>query len=154
VNDVTLRKLGFKILKEIDNNGYAGEDAVNLIVNKFRDEFGKELTIIPRKDINFDNTIDKLRNPSCENGNCSGYYSTIHSAKGLEATSVLMLADTSDMLGKWLETDKDTLRTRNDNYRLGYVGYSRARELLCIGCLKKIPKALISVLESLKVKIE
>lgn len=154
VDDVRLRKLGFRVLKEIDNNGYTGEDAVNLILNMFKDEFGRKLILKPRKDIDIDNTILKLRNPNCEIGNCSGYYSTIHSAKGLEATAVLMLADTTSMLGKWLETDKDKLRTQDDSYRLGYVGYSRARELLCIGCLQNTPKKLLTTLENLKVKIE
>jgi DNA helicase-2/ATP-dependent DNA helicase PcrA len=153
VDDVRLRKLGFRVLKEIDKNGYTGEEAVNLIVNMFKDEFGKQLPIKQRRDINFDNTIVKLRHLSCENNNGGGYYSTIHSAKGLEATSVLMLANTTDMLQKWLETDKDKLRTRDDSYRLGYVGYSRARELLCIGCLKKTPKSIETVLRSLKVEI-
>lgn len=153
VDDVKLRKLGFRVLKEIDSRGYTGEDAVNIIVGMFKDEFGRELKIKPRKDIDFDNTIIKLRNPSCENGNCGGYYSTIHSAKGLEATSVLMLADTTNMLEKWLETDKDKLRTQDDSYRLGYVGYSRARELLCIGCLKKIPSSIVTNLINLNVKI-
>lgn len=153
IDDVALRKLGFRVLKEIDKYGYSGEEAVNLIISMFKDEFDMKVPLNPRKDINFDNTLNKLRNPNCEIGNCGGYYSTIHSAKGLEATSVLMVADTADMLGKWLETDKDKLRTQDDDYRLGYVGFSRARELLCIGCLKKVSGSIESSLKSLKVKM-
>ena len=49
---------------------------------------------------------------------CGGHYSTIYSAKGLEATSALMLANTSTMLEKWLETDSEKLRTKDDSYRI------------------------------------
>lgn len=70
---------------------------------------------------------------------------------------------------QWLETDSLILDTtikksgKNGNlsidktlvdfFRLGYVAFSRARELLCIACLEKIDDSLLSKIRSLNIKV-
>ncbi|PEZ63321.1 DNA helicase UvrD [Bacillus anthracis] len=52
---------------------------------------------------------------------------SIHSAKGLEAECVLVLAETEAQLMEWLDDNK-----RSEEARVGYVAFSRARKLLCV----------------------
>jgi superfamily I DNA/RNA helicase len=56
------------------------------------------------------------------------YLSTIHSAKGREATSVLVIAEDSAELSSWLNEN------RKEESRIGFVAFTRARRLLCIWC--------------------
>ncbi|MFF6014722.1 3'-5' exonuclease [Lysinibacillus fusiformis] len=63
----------------------------------------------------------------------------MHKSKGLQADAVLVVAKTENELLKWLEKDKDTrLNSNQDTIRLGYVAFSRPKELLCIACLKQL----------------
>ena len=84
--------------------------------------------------------------------------STIHTIKGMEADAVLAIAKTEAELLLWLETDnriRDEHRDgeKTDYPRLGYVAFSRARKLLCIGCLEKITDDTIQKLEVLGVSM-
>jgi DNA helicase II / ATP-dependent DNA helicase PcrA len=72
------------------------------------------------------------------------FYSSIHTAKGLEASCVLVLAKTNNELQNWLNFDEITNIT-NDNFRLGYVAFSRARRLLCFACLEKPTKRTLDL---------
>jgi len=66
-------------------------------------------------------------------------YSTIHKAKGLDADAVLVVAEKYEHFLKWFETDpKERYADKSDQCRLGFVGFSRAKELLCIACLQDI----------------
>ncbi|MBB3204913.1 DNA helicase-2/ATP-dependent DNA helicase PcrA [Rhodopirellula rubra] len=65
--------------------------------------------------------------------------SSIHRAKGLQADGVLAVARTQNELLRWLETDpKERTRNKSDDCRIGYVAATRARELLCYGCMEPI----------------
>ncbi|WDO12344.1 UvrD-helicase domain-containing protein [Flavobacterium sp. WW92] len=84
--------------------------------------------------------------------------STIHSIKGLEYDSVLVIAKGEDELKLWLETrmaERDKVRTREttDYPRLGYVAFSRAKKFLCIGCLTEVSRNTLDKLENLGVDI-
>lgn len=81
-------------------------------------------------------------------------HSTIHSSKGLEAESVLAIASSYNQITTWLDFDKCI--DSGDSTRLGYVAFSRAKELLCIGCLTNtsIPKKIKTKLDSLGIVIE
>lgn len=70
-------------------------------------------------------------------------YMTIHKSKGLEADAALVVAETKNQLMKWLETDRG-IRAADvrDTCRVGFVGFSRAKTLLCIGCLQQCPEAI------------
>jgi DNA helicase II / ATP-dependent DNA helicase PcrA len=78
------------------------------------------------------------------------FFSSTHSAKGLEATCVLVIAKTKNELEKWLNFEQCT--SDDDDFRLGYVAFSRARQLLCIACLESIPDSLAQKIESLGFK--
>lgn len=82
----------------------------------------------------------------------------IHTIKGLEATAVLAIAKTEAELLLWIETDhtvRDAKRTNEttDYPRLGYVAFSRAERLLCIGCLEQITTATATKLQGLGVVV-
>ena len=82
----------------------------------------------------------------------------IHQVKGLEAKAVLAIAKTEEELKLWLTTDQPTRATKRgredtDYPRIGYVAFSRAEELLCIGCLEQISEQTKENLRDLKVII-
>ena len=65
--------------------------------------------------------------------------SSINRAKGLEADAVLVVAKTPNELNKWLVIDGDEREAdKQDKSRLGYVAFTRPREMLCLACLKAI----------------
>lgn len=64
---------------------------------------------------------------------------TIHKSKGLEADGVLVIAENRKQFFKWLNMKKDDLKNEKDEeYRLGYVAFSRAKRVLALACLEKI----------------
>lgn len=84
-------------------------------------------------------------------GCCNDIYLTIHKAKGLQADAVLAIAKNEKELLKWLETDKEKRICAEDDCRLGYVAFSRAKYFLCIGCIGKISDSTKSKLAELGV---
>lgn len=64
---------------------------------------------------------------------------TIHKSKGLEADGVLVIAENRKQFFKWLNMKRDDLKNEKDEeYRLGYVAFSRAKRVLALACLEKI----------------
>jgi DNA helicase-2/ATP-dependent DNA helicase PcrA len=113
------------------------------------------------KEVRFHGTLIKFINKSIEKQ--SGYHaycSTIHGAKGLEANSVLVIADkggnyknpirASVQLEKWLEIDK---YQDDDETRCGFVAFSRARKFLAIACLEDINTKLLGKMGQLNIVI-
>jgi DNA helicase-2/ATP-dependent DNA helicase PcrA len=81
-------------------------------------------------------------------------FSSIHRAKGLEADTVLVVAKTNNELGKWLTTEVEARQSdSNDSCRLGFVAFSRAKVLLCIGCLESLSEENRKTLVTLSVAI-
>ena len=69
---------------------------------------------------------------------------TIHKSKGIEADCVLVLASSESQLFKWLEMNGEDMKSETDeDYRLGYVAFTRARKVLILCCLKEIDIAKI-----------
>ncbi|MNL02644.1 hypothetical protein D3C87_1231580 [compost metagenome] len=56
------------------------------------------------------------------------YLSTIHSAKGREAISILVIAEDLKELKSWFKIND------REEARVGFVAFTRARRLLCIWC--------------------
>lgn len=56
------------------------------------------------------------------------YLSTIHSAKGREATSILVIAEDLEELKSWLNINN------REDARVGFVAFTRARRLLSVWC--------------------
>lgn len=64
---------------------------------------------------------------------------TIHKSKGLEADGVLVIAENRKQFFKWLNmSSKDLKNEKDEEYRLGYVAYSRAKRVLALACLEKV----------------
>ncbi len=77
-------------------------------------------------------------------------YASIRKAKGLQADAALVVAKGIAELKKWLQTDRSArVADKQDKCRLGYVAFTRPREMLCIACLKKLDAELIYILENL-----
>jgi DNA helicase-2/ATP-dependent DNA helicase PcrA len=80
--------------------------------------------------------------------------SSIHKSKGLEASAVLALAENKSRLLKWLETDyAKREKDKQDESRIGFVAFSRARDFLCIACLEKVDNLAIGKMKVLGVQI-
>lgn len=80
--------------------------------------------------------------------------SSIHKAKGLEADAVLVVAKTQSELRKWCERDSSARATdKEDICRIGFVGFSRARESLVLACMTQIDDETKSLLQTLGVGI-
>lgn len=79
---------------------------------------------------------------------------SIRRAKGLQADAVLAVALGLSELKKWLTTDRRARNAdRQDKCRLGYVAFTRPRELLCIACLKPADAEVQALLQDLGVHI-
>lgn len=77
---------------------------------------------------------------------------SIRRAKGLEADAVLAVAKGLADLKKWFTTDRAIrIADKQDKCRVGYVAFTRPREMLCIACLKSIDAEAESVLAGLGV---
>lgn len=84
--------------------------------------------------------------------------SNIHTIKGLEADAVLAVAKSEKELLLWIEKDRQIRETHRgkeetDYPRLGYVAFSRAKQLLCIACLEQISVETKNKLTALQVEI-
>ncbi len=78
------------------------------------------------KTIKLSELIESLLHEHEHNQKLSNIMS-IHSAKGMEAECVLVLAETQNELNEWLANNQ-----KSEEARIGYVAFSRARKLLCI----------------------
>jgi DNA helicase-2/ATP-dependent DNA helicase PcrA len=101
------------------------------------------------------NQLFQLRNCFISTPAESGkhYFSSIHRSKGLEADGVLAVTRTENEINKWFTTDKEErYKDKGDQCRIGFVAYSRAKQVLCIACLKKISQPTIEKIQSFGVK--
>jgi DNA helicase II / ATP-dependent DNA helicase PcrA len=133
-NEIEYRKFCFEVLRLIKNSA---EDKYNSsqIRNLFQTTFN---CTIPSSsgEINIQDSLEHLRERKVISSS-KDFYSAIHSSKGLEATSVLICAETEAELTKWLNFSSANTEM-DDDFRMGYVGFSRARDMLCIACLKPL----------------
>lgn len=156
INEISLRKFVFKLVKDVRSDNYICED-ISALKSKIITEFIDYFCVNPKLKIPnlcIEDSLKKIIKIEVPK-ECVGYYSTVHSAKGLEAGSVLVVAESKNLLNKWLSTNKDDFKKHNDdNYRLGFVGFSRARNFLCIGCLENVLPDFENKLNGFNVRIE
>ncbi len=136
---LSFRKFCINAYKSIKNEDIS--NASSTIKKQFTDTFGYNFqndwkSIDSNTDLK--NTLKELlrAEPKQSHITHDKYYSTIHSSKGLEATSVLVFATNKNQLFDWLNFEN--VGANNDNTRLGFVAFSRARKLLCISCLENL----------------
>jgi DNA helicase II / ATP-dependent DNA helicase PcrA len=148
--ELTYRKFCLNIFRIIKQRTFKDDDHFeNTIRKMFQDEFKVELMKDTRGKIQIAKTTSDLK--TVNSNTITDYYSTIHSAKGLEATSVLVCAKTQNQLIKWLSFDK--IIDEDDDFRLGYVAFSRARKFLSIACLQPIDNATKNTIRSLGIEL-
>lgn len=146
----TLRKHSIAIFKAINIGTIKDE---NTYGNFVQDVLG--LKIKAGLPVKIDNLKFDIRHEQIGN---AVTVATIHTIKGLESPAVLAIAKTEEELLLWLEADqseRDKKRTNEttDYPRLGYVAFSRAERLLCIGCLKPVNNETLKKMEALNILI-
>lgn len=114
-----------------------------------------DLTINNEIPIKIDNLRQSVAPKSLED---AILVSNIHKFKGLESEAVLAVAKNEIELKLWLETntttrDEHDVNATSDYPRLGYVAFSRARQLLCIACVEVISDETKEQLRNLSVEI-
>ncbi|MBC2703729.1 UvrD-helicase domain-containing protein [Desulfobacula sp.] len=138
----------------IKTNGI--EDTSLTIKKQFTESFGYKFPNDWKsidKNTDLKTTLKELRRAELKSYNSNDkYYSTIHSSKGLEATSVLVCVNKKKQLFDWLNFEK--VKEESDTTRLGFVAFSRARKLLCISCLEKLTVKDLEKIRNLEFKIE
>jgi DNA helicase-2/ATP-dependent DNA helicase PcrA len=147
----TLRKYAIAIFKAIHNGTITNEDTYGLFVKDKLKLQLKEGLPVKIENLRIDNSITET--------GCVVTVANIHTIKGLEAEAVLAIAKTEAELLLWIETDTSVRDAKRDSEktdypRLGYVAFSRAERLLCIGCLEKISIQTLSKLQNLSVIIQ
>lgn len=129
IDQFEFRKIGFKILELIKKQPDIIQSEIN---NNIISMLGMKIL----KNHKCEDMLERIKNSyigSEQNG--KDCFTTIHKAKGLEACSVLVIAETAKKLENWLEVNKDVRENDNsDQCRIGFVAYSRAKQLLCLSC--------------------
>lgn len=134
-DEIEYRKFCLEIYEEVKQSSNGRRD---IIVNKFCEKFKldvkNEIYIDQDRSLNDFFIAETNQEKELTIDSC---FSTIHSAKGLEATSVLVITETNQELSDWLNFEKANTEL-DDKYRFGYVAFSRARDMLVIACLEQI----------------
>ena len=132
---IELRKLGMQLMKAIMAERVGAEDELFCFI---RDYLGIPCT---NGDVDVDSALKRLcflLKKETEVSNCN-FYSSIHKAKGLEAECVLVVSKSLKELEKWIETGfEKRCEDKQDTCRIGFVGFTRAKEILCIACKASI----------------
>lgn len=133
-DEIEFKKFCLEIFEEIKDRN----EKRKIIAERIKTRFGIDAK--NQTDIAQDGSLNDIF--TTENNHktkTESFFSTIHSSKGLEATSVLVIAKDNKELSEWLDFGKANSEL-DDTYRLGYVAFSRARDMLVIACLEKINK--------------
>ena len=151
LDEIEYRKFCFEIVRCLKSRNFNNFDR---LANSIRKQFQEKFNIIDDsgKQVDVEKSLNELSNnkPITLSLYPESCYSSIHSAKGLEATSVLAIAYSKNELDKWLNF-QEANNNLDDDYRLGYVAFSRARDMLCIACLDEISNELKNRLKSLNI---
>ena len=144
------RKLGIKLIKMMISGYLQTKDELISFIN---DDLGLQCQ---DGAVNFDSKFEGLKNLLSREEAVRGnnFYSSIHKAKGLEAECVLVVSKNKKELKKWLETDyEERCKDKADTCRIGYVGFTRAKQMLCVACKQKIDDSIEEKLQGLGVNI-
>jgi len=151
LDHVGLRKLGMRLIKSVRQRKLTEEELLSFV----QDTLGLEPD---SESVGLRTRLDRLATRvSCDapGPGASHQYSTIHKAKGLEADAVLVVAKSENELTKWLMTDNEERRNdESDTCRIGFVGFSRVKQILCIACKQRISEELENKLRTLGVRID
>jgi DNA helicase-2/ATP-dependent DNA helicase PcrA len=146
-DELKFRIMCFDLINQFKDKDYS--QIKELVKNAFNLNFN--ITIdFSNGEFNQENSLNCLLAENQKKQNSS--FSTVFSSKGLEASSVLVIATDNQELTDWLDFEKAN-NELDDKYRLGYVAFSRAREMLCIASFGKISDDLYNKINNLNLKI-
>ena len=132
---IELRKLGMQLMKAIQDGSIGTSDDLVCFID---DRLGLPCS---EDASNLDSGLKRLCSllkKRTEN-TVGNFHSSIHKAKGLEAECVLVVAKNMKEFQKWVETVFDKrCKDKQDTCRIGFVGFTRARQILCIACKQPI----------------
>lgn len=148
-DEIDIRRMALKTLKKIKSFGgsFSEENIRNFLQNDFgiNSKSDRELKKIHAN--SFNRILSALNHLTQKPTNIR---STIHKSKGLEAHAVLVIAASKRELKQWLETDHQKRSEDGaDTCRIGFVAFSRARELLCIACLENTGRSIQNKISAL-----
>lgn len=130
--------ISFKLLKSIRSSSIGRANDVVAFLSK---AVNAALTV-PAKLGEIEKSVIEIRNgvdPRILAAQQRHQCSSIHKAKGHEAEAVLVLAKSLTELNSWLTTDFVVRKAAKvDTHRVGYVAFTRPRELLSIACLQQL----------------
>lgn len=150
-DELTYRKFSLKVFRAIRQRVFNDDThCENTIRKMFQDEFKIELKKETKGKVQTTRATENIKTIN-SNNLTNDFYSTIHTAKGLEATSVFVCAKTQNQLLKWSAAEK--IISDDDDFRLGYVAFSRARKFLAIACLQPVDLATLNIIKSLGIQL-
>lgn len=142
------RSVGIRLLKELHAGQYDIEQFMVFIADEFSHNVSKSRTKLIEDGLSIISAEFTGGNPAQP----FEMYASIRKAKGLQADAALVVAKSVAELKKWLQTERSCrVADKQDKCRLGYVAFTRPREMLCIACLKVLDKELIQMLQELGV---
>jgi len=141
------RAIGIRLLRAV----HAGQCSIAQVLELVFDIFGH--TVSKSRIILLEDLLSNLRAELAErNPQGAELFASIRKAKGLEADAALVVAKGIAELKKWLQTDRSCrISDKQDKCRLGYVAFTRPREMLCLACLKEIDTEIIQMLQELEI---
>ena len=144
------RVAGTRVLRELCTGAYDFDQFIGFI----SDAFGHTISKNRLKLIEESYRILSAEFTGDQSAHRFELCSSIRKAKGLEADAVLVVAKNVAELKKWLQTDRlCRVGDKQDKCRLGYVAFTRPREMLCIACLKEIDSELTQMLKTLGIEV-
>jgi DNA helicase-2/ATP-dependent DNA helicase PcrA len=145
---VELRKLAIRLMKAIMAENVGTKDE---LIGFIKSDLG-----IPCMNgaVAVDSTLNRLSFllKKAPEASVHNFHSSIHKAKGLEAECVLVVAKNLNELKGWIETEfKKRCEDKKDTCRIGFVGFTRAKQILCIACKATIGAQVKEKLKNLGV---
>ncbi len=140
------RAVGIRLLQGLRVGHYDIDGLVMFVANEFNHKVSRSRINLIEDGLSI-LSAELVRGASAQ---MTELYASIRKAKGLQADAALVVAKGIAELKKWLQTDRSArVADKQDKCRLGYVAFTRPREMLCIACLKKLDAELIYILENL-----
>lgn len=142
------RAIGTRLLRELRAGHYGTAQLKVFVADAFGHNVSKSRIKLIEEGLSLLSAELAIGAPAQRTELCA----SIRKAKGLQADAVLVVAKGIAELKKWLHTDRLVrVADKQDKCRLGYVAFTRPKEMLCIGCLEEIDAELIQMLQTLEI---
>lgn len=144
------RAIGIGLLRKVRGGQYGIDQLKEFVADEFGHKISKSRIKLIEDGLSNIRTvfIGEVLNQGTD------LYASIRKAKGLQSDAALVVAKGIVELKRWMETDRAIrLADRQDKCRLGYVAFTRPREMLCIACLKELDTESIQMLQNLGIVI-